>query len=161
MTSMLAIALFQPDIPQNTGTILRTAACLGLTVHIIEPAGFAINDGALRRAGLDYLPAASLERHVNWEAFLAWRTREGRRLVLATTRAKPIHTDFAFQGDDVLLFGRESSGAPAFVHDAAEARIAVPMMPGMRSLNLAVSVAIIAGEALRQTNAFPRWPEPS
>lgn len=155
---MIAIALFQPDIPQNTGAILRAGACLGLCVHIVEPAGFAMDDRALRRAGLDYLPAASVQRHLSWDAFRAWCADERRRLVLATTRASEIYTAFPFTDDDVLLFGRESAGVPETVHEAAMGRIAVPMAPGMRSLNLAMSVAMIAGEALRQTNAFPAWP---
>lgn len=147
----LRIALYQPDIPGNTGTILRLAACLGLAVDIIEPAGFDLSDRNLKRAGMDYLAMAALTRHVNWTAFDALRRDKGRRLVLASTKAAIPYTRFAFQPDDILLFGRESAGVPAQVHDEAEARILIPMVEGQRSLNLAMSVAMIAGEALRQT----------
>ncbi|WP_416795463.1 tRNA (cytidine(34)-2'-O)-methyltransferase [Ciceribacter azotifigens] len=149
--TFLRIALYQPDIPGNTGTILRLAACLGLGVDIIEPAGFDISDRNLRRAGMDYLNAVSLARHVNWERFEAWRATTGRRLVLASTRAATPYADFAFRPDDIVLFGRESAGVPDLVHDTAEARIIIPMVPGQRSINVAMSAAMIAGEALRQT----------
>lgn len=154
MTS-LRIALYQPDIPGNTGTILRLAACLGLGVDIIEPAGFDISDRNLKRAGMDYLNAVSLVRHVNWERFEAWRATTGRRLVLASTKAAVPYVDFAFRPDDILLFGRESAGVPDLVHDTAEARVIIPMVPGQRSINVAMSAAMIAGEALRQTG-FPQ-----
>ncbi|RCW28212.1 tRNA (cytidine/uridine-2'-O-)-methyltransferase [Ciceribacter lividus] len=150
MTS-LRIALYQPDIPGNTGTILRLAACLGLGVDVIEPAGFDISDRNLKRAGMDYLNAVSLVRHVNWERFEAWRAMSGRRLVLASTKAAVPYVDFAFRPDDILLFGRESAGVPDLVHDAAEGRVIIPMMSGQRSINVAMSAAMIAGEALRQT----------
>ncbi|MDO1582311.1 tRNA (cytidine(34)-2'-O)-methyltransferase [Rhizobium oryzicola] len=147
---MLHIALYQPDIPGNTGTILRLAACLGLAVHIIEPAGFDISDRNLRRAGMDYLANVTLTRHVNWQRFNAWRTSENRRLVLASTKAAERYTDFVFHADDVLLFGRESAGVPDHVHDAADGRLLIPMVEGQRSLNVAMSVAMMTGEALRQ-----------
>ncbi len=150
MTS-LRIALYQPDIPGNTGTILRLAACLGLGVDIIEPAGFDISDRNLKRAGMDYLNAVSLVRHVNWERFEAWRATTGRRLVLASTRAATPYTGFAFRPDDILLFGRETAGVPDLVHDTAEGRVIIPMVAGQRSINVAMSAAMIAGEALRQT----------
>jgi tRNA (cytidine/uridine-2'-O-)-methyltransferase len=145
----LRIALFQPDIPGNTGTILRMAACLGLTVDVIEPAGFDLSDRALRRAGLDYAEKAVLVRHLDWSAFDAWRRQSGRRLVLATTRAAHSYTDFDYRPDDILVFGRESAGVPDAVHEAADARILIEMREGMRSLNVAVAAAMIAGEALR------------
>lgn len=153
---MVAIALFQPDIPQNCGTILRLAACLGVTTHIIGPAGFDFSDRALRRAGMDYLDRAALLRHTNWAAFEAWRgeNRE-RRLVLATTKADLSYSAFAFAEGDVLLFGRESAGVPDAVHQAADARVLVPMVAGLRSLNVATAAAMILGEALRQTAGFP------
>lgn len=151
MTSDLRIALYQPDIPGNTGTILRLAACLGIAVDIVEPAGFDLSDRALKRAGMDYLEAAVLTRHVNWTAFQAWRAATGRRLVLATTKAALPYTDERFRPDDILLFGRESAGVPDTVHESADARILIPMVEGRRSLNVAVSAAMIAGEALRQT----------
>ncbi|MEZ2219872.1 tRNA (cytidine(34)-2'-O)-methyltransferase [Rhizobium sp. RCC_161_2] len=150
MTS-LHIALYQPDIPGNTGTILRLAACLGLGVDIIEPAGFDISDRNLKRAGMDYLSAVALTRHVNWERFESWRAATGRRLVLASTKAAERYTDFAFREDDILLFGRESAGVPDHVHETADGRILIPMLEGQRSINLAMSVAMISGEALRQT----------
>jgi len=150
--SDLHIALYQPDIPGNTGTILRLSACLGLKVHIIEPAGFDISDRNLKRAGMDYLASASLTRHVNWQAFEDWRQSSGRRLVLASTKAALPYVDFAFRPEDVLLFGRESAGVPDHVHDSADARILIPMVEGQRSINVAMSAAMIAGEALRQTD---------
>lgn len=150
MTS-LRIALYQPDIPGNTGTILRLAACLGFGVDIIEPAGFDISDRNLKRAGMDYLSAVALTRHVNWGRFEDWRATSGRRLVLASTKAAGRYTDFAFHDNDILLFGRESAGVPDHVHETADSRILIPMLEGQRSINLAMSVAMISGEALRQT----------
>lgn len=147
----LRIALYQPDIPGNTGTILRLAACLGLGVDIIEPAGFDISDRNLKRAGMDYLASVSLARHVNFERFEEWRRASGRRLVLASTKAAERYTDFAYRPDDILLFGRESAGVPETVHDRADARVIIPMVEGQRSINVAMSAAMIAGEALRQT----------
>lgn len=150
MKPLLHIALFQPDIPGNTGTILRLAACLGLGVDIIGPAGFDISDRALRRAGMDYLAMASLCRHDDWHAFDNWRRAERRRLVLFTTNGDLAYTDFSYRNDDVLLFGRESAGVPANIHEIADRRIVIPMPGGGRSLNLAVSVAMGAAEAMRQ-----------
>jgi tRNA (cytidine/uridine-2'-O-)-methyltransferase len=147
----LRIALYQPDIPGNTGTILRLAACLGLGVDIIEPAGFDISDRNLKRAGMDYLSAVTLTRHVNWQQFDDWRRGTGRRLVLATTKSPEPYTQFIYRPDDVLLFGRESAGVPDHVHDAVEGRILIPMVEGQRSINVAMSAAMIAGEAMRQT----------
>ncbi len=146
----LRIALYQPDIPGNTGTILRLAACLGLAVDIIEPAGFDLSDKNLKRAGMDYIAAATLTRHVNWERFEETRRAAGRRLVLASTKAAEPYTRFVFQPGDTLLFGRESAGVPDHVHERADARIIVPMVEGQRSLNVAMSVAIISGEAIRK-----------
>lgn len=148
--SPLSIALYQPDIPQNTGTILRLGACLGMAVHIIEPTGFILSDTGLRRAGMDYLERAAMTRHRSWDAFDAWREKEGRRLVLLTTRARVSYLDFGFRPDDILLFGRESAGVPDTVHATAESTLAIPMTEGLRSINLACSVAMVAGEALRQ-----------
>lgn len=147
----LRIALYQPDIPGNTGTILRLAACLGLGVDIIEPAGFDISDRNLKRAGMDYLASVSLVRHVNFDRFEEWRRKSGRRLVLASTKAAERYTEFAYRPDDILLFGRESAGVPETVHDRADARVIIPMVDGQRSINVAMSAAMIAGEALRQT----------
>lgn len=147
----LSIALYQPDIAGNTGTIMRLAACLGLTVEVIEPAGFDLSDRNLKRAGMDYLSMVTLRRHLDWTHFEAWRRDSGRRLVLASTKAALPYTDFAFVSDDVLLFGRESAGVPDHIHDNADARVLIPMQPGQRSINVAMSAAMIAGEALRQT----------
>ncbi len=149
------IALYQPDIPQNTGTILRLGACLSLPVHIIEPAGFPASDRAFRRAGLDYLDHVALHRHADWEAFEHWRRGAGRRVVLLTTRASTNFADLTYRKDDILLCGQETRGVPPAVHKAAEARVRVPMAPAMRSLNVAVALAMVAGEALRQLGAFP------
>ncbi len=146
----MRIALFEPDIPQNTGTILRLAACLGIEAHIIEPAGFPTSDRAFRRAGMDYLGQVEILRHTNWQAFAHWRREAGARLILFTTRAVVSHLDYAFQPDDVLLFGRESAGVPNHVRDAADARLVIPMRKGLRSLNVAMAAAMAAGEAMRQ-----------
>jgi tRNA (cytidine/uridine-2'-O-)-methyltransferase len=150
--SQLRIALYQPDIAGNTGTILRLAACLGFGVDIIEPAGFDISDRNLKRAGLDYIGSVDLARHVTWERFEEWRATSARRLVLASTKAAVRYTDFAFRENDILLFGRESAGVPDHVHDRADARILIPMIEGQRSINIAMSAAMITGEALRQTS---------
>ena len=149
--SDLRIALYQPDIAGNTGTILRFAACLGLAVDIVEPAGFDISDRSLKRAGMDYLAAVTLTRHVSWDRFEEWRTASGRRLVLASTKAAGLYTDFAYRPDDILLFGRESAGVPDHVHETADRRVLIPMVEGQRSINVALSAAMICGEALRQT----------
>ncbi|GGD28211.1 tRNA (cytidine(34)-2'-O)-methyltransferase [Aureimonas glaciei] len=151
------IALYQPDIAGNTGTILRLSACLGLDLAIIEPAGFDMSDRALKRAGMDYVEMARLTRHLSFAAFEAWRAAAGRRLVLFTTAAATGYTDFAYRPDDVLLFGRESAGVPPHVHAAADARVTIAMVAGARSLNLAVAAGMAAGEALRQVGA-PRTP---
>ena len=152
---MLRLALYQPDIPQNTGTMLRMAACLGLAVEIVEPAGFDVSDRHLRRSGLDYLDHVALTRHRSFEAFETWRRAEGIRLVLATTAGAVPYTAFAFRDGDCVLMGRESAGAPEAVHAAADARVVVPIRPGLRSLNVAVAAAMVMGEALRQTGGFP------
>lgn len=144
------IALYQPDIAGNTGTILRLAACLGLDVDLIEPAGFDISDRALKRAGMDYLERAALTRHIDWNAFEEERRRRGRRLVLLSTKATASYMDFDFASTDTLLFGRESAGVPERVHDSADARLTIPMVESARSINIALSVAMVAGEALRQ-----------
>jgi tRNA (cytidine/uridine-2'-O-)-methyltransferase len=148
---MMRIALFEPDIPQNTGTILRLAACLGVEAHIIGPAGFPVSDRAFRRAGMDYLDHVAIMRHTGWQAFEAWRATAGARLILLTTTAHVSYLDHAFRRDDVLLFGRESAGVPEKVHSAADARLVIPMREGLRSLNVAVAAAMAVGEAIRQT----------
>lgn len=148
----MRLALYQPDIPQNTGTMLRLAACMGLSVDIIEPCGFVLDDKRLRRAGMDYLEGVDLTRHDSWARFLE---QPPRRIVLLTTRADRPYTGFDFAPDDCLLLGRESAGVPQEVHERADARLLVPMQSGLRSLNVAVCAAMVVGEALRQTDGFP------
>jgi tRNA (cytidine/uridine-2'-O-)-methyltransferase len=148
---MIRIALYQPDIAQNTGTVLRLCACVGLEAHIIEPAGFPVTDRHFRRAGMDYLDQVTIVRHAGWTAFEEWRAQAGARLALFTTAGAVSYLDWAYRDGDVLLLGRESAGAPEPVHAAADARLKIPMREGLRSLNVAMSVAMAAGEALRQT----------
>jgi tRNA (cytidine/uridine-2'-O-)-methyltransferase len=150
----MRIALYQPDIPQNAGTILRLCACLKVEAHIIEPAGFPVSDRHFRRAGMDYLDQVRIVRHDCWAAFERWRTESGLRLVLFSTKAAQPYLDHAYSDDDILLFGRESAGVPDEVAAAADARLVIPVAPGMRSLNVAVSVAMALGEALRQTGGL-------
>ena len=150
----MRIALFEPDIPQNTGTILRLCACLGLEAHIIEPAGFPSSDRAFRRAGMDYLDAVVIMRHRSWPDFDAWRRGEHLHLLLFTTAASRSYLDYRYTADDILLFGRESAGVPEPSHAAADARLKIPMRPGLRSLNVAIAAAMAAGEALRQTGGI-------
>jgi tRNA (cytidine/uridine-2'-O-)-methyltransferase len=147
----LILGLYQPDIPQNAGTMLRTCACLGVSVAIVEPAGFPVSDRHFRRAGMDYLDHVAIDRHVSFRAFEEWRAQTGRRLVLLTTQAAEPYSLFAFRPDDVLMVGRESAGAPPEVHAAADARIVIPISPQLRSLNVAVAAGMVLGEAIRQT----------
>jgi tRNA (cytidine/uridine-2'-O-)-methyltransferase len=153
---MTEIALYQPDIAPNVGTILRLGACLGVAVHIIEPAGFAWSDRRLRRAGLDYLEHVRIVRHSSYEDFCS--VTQGRRQVLLSTRASVAYTLFDFRREDILLLGRESSGVPDAVHQRAEQRLIVPMRANMRSLNVAIACAMVLGEALRQTGGFDYRP---
>jgi tRNA (cytidine/uridine-2'-O-)-methyltransferase len=149
----MRLALFQPDIPQNTGTILRLCACLQVEAHIIEPAGFPVSDRHFRRAGMDYLDQVAIVRHDCWATFDRWRRDNGCRLVLLTTRGAQRYLDFRFDAGDVLLLGRESAGVPDDVAAAADARLVIPIQPGLRSLNVAMAAAMALGEALRQTAA--------
>jgi tRNA (cytidine/uridine-2'-O-)-methyltransferase len=153
----MRIALYQPDIAQNTGTILRLGACFGVPVDIIGPTGFDMSDRSLKRAALDYLAFVDLTRHMSFEAFIESRAASAPpgRLVLLTTKATTSHCDFAFAPDDVLLFGRETAGVPEAVHERVDARITIPLRQGLRSLNVAAAVAMALGEALRQTHGFP------
>ncbi len=151
----MRIALFQPDIPGNAGALMRTAACLGVPVDIIGPCGFQLSDKQMRRAGMDYLDRVGLTEHASWRAFQAARPPSGR-LIGLTTRAGTDYLQFTFRADDILLVGRESAGLPEAVHDACDARVRVPMAAGMRSLNVATALAMVLGEALRQTDGFPR-----
>lgn len=146
------LVLYQPDIPGNTGTLLRLGACLGVKVHIIEPAGFRLDEKAFRRAGMDYLDQAVMQRHLTWDAFQDWRKQESRRLCLLTTKASQDYTGFDFKPDDLIMLGRESSGVPDNVHEAADIRLKIPMRGEARSLNMALSGAMVIGEAMRQTD---------
>jgi len=152
---MPALVLYQPDIPQNAGTILRLAACLDVAVHLIEPAGFDASDRNFRRAGMDYLEHIRLIRHVSWTAFAVWRSAQTGRLILMTTTGALPYADFAFAEGDLIMLGRESAGVPEAVHGAADARLLIPMARGLRSLNVATAAAMVLGEALRQTGGFP------
>ncbi|MGI9522670.1 MAG: tRNA (cytidine(34)-2'-O)-methyltransferase [Hyphomicrobiaceae bacterium] len=153
----MRLVLYQPDIAQNTGTILRLAACLDVAVDIVGPAGFDHSDRALRRAGMDYMERAMVTRHESWENYKVSRTAAAKqtRLVLLTTRAHKTYQEFRFDETDCILLGRESAGVPDFVHVQCDARVRVPMVAGMRSLNVAVAAAMVLGEALRQTDGFP------
>lgn len=146
----VTLALFEPDIAQNAGAMLRTCACLGASAAIIEPAGFPVSDRHFRRAGMDYLDSVTIDRHISWTAFSDWRRGAGRRLVLLTTRGGTDLWDFAFRPGDIILVGRESAGVPPPVHDAAEARIRIAIAPQLRSLNVSVAAALALGEAARQ-----------
>ncbi len=149
----MRLALFEPDIPQNAGTLLRLGACLGVAIDIIEPCGFVWSDRHLRRAGMDYLAAAEVIRHASWESFRAARS-EGR-LVLLTTKAPLPYHRFPFRPNDILILGRETAGVPEEVHRAADARLRIPLRSGLRSINVALAAAMVLGEALRQTDLFP------
>ena len=155
----MRLALFQPDIPQNTGTLLRLGACLDLPIDIIEPCGFMFNEKAMRRAGMDYLDMVSYRRHDSWEDFLKYRAEhpdEYGRIVLLTTHASMPYTDFEFCKNDIILMGRGSAGVPPSVHNTADARLLIPMNKNARSINVALSAVMVVGEALRQTNSFPK-----
>jgi tRNA (cytidine/uridine-2'-O-)-methyltransferase len=148
------IALYQPDIPRNTGTLLRLGACLGVAVHVIHPTGFAFSARELKRGGLDYLDLADLVEHDSYSHFDAWRREQRRRMVLLTTKSSQSAYDFEYREGDVLVLGRESAGVPDTVAEDADARLRIPMRDGLRSINVAVAASMILGEALRQTNGF-------
>ncbi|MBR2273729.1 MAG: tRNA (cytidine(34)-2'-O)-methyltransferase [Alphaproteobacteria bacterium] len=155
----MRLALFQPDIPQNTGTLLRLGACLDLPLDIIEPCGFIFNEKAMKRAGMDYLNIATYRRHNSWNDFLDYRNQhpdEYGRIVLLTTHASTPYTNFAFKPNDIILMGRESAGVPEAVHKLADSRLLIPMNKNARSINVAVSAVMVIGEALRQTDMFPK-----
>ena len=151
------LVLYEPDIPQNTGTALRTCACLGFDAGIVEPAAFPVSDRAFRRAGMDYLDQVRVTRFASFADFDLWRRQAGRRLVLLTTRATRAYPDFSFRADDILLVGRESAGAPDHVHDSADVRLRIPMAAGARSLNVAVAGAMVLGEMRRQIGWTDRF----
>jgi tRNA (cytidine/uridine-2'-O-)-methyltransferase len=150
----MRIALYQPDIPQNTGTILRLCACLNVEAHIIEPAGFPVSDRHFRRAGMDYLDQVTIQRHDSWTKFEQWRHDKGVRLILFSTKGACPYLDHRYTANDILLFGRESAGVPDEVVAAADARLVIPIEPGLRSLNVAMAAAMALGEALRQTKSM-------
>jgi tRNA (cytidine/uridine-2'-O-)-methyltransferase len=150
----LRLALFEPDIPQNAGALLRLAGCFGVAVDLIEPYGFLLDDRRLKRAVLDYAADLVLCRHVSWSAFLACRTLASRLILMTTSGTMPPHR-FAFAADDTILLGRESAGVPEYVHHTAAARVVIPLRPGARSLNVALAGAIALAEGLRQTELFP------
>lgn len=149
----IRIALYEPDIPQNAGTIMRLAACLGVAVDLIEPAGFVLSDRRMRRAGMDYLDRLELVRHISWDEFRRARTPSGR-LVLLSTHATAVYTDIDYRNDDTLLLGRESAGVTDAVRDSCDMAVRVPIAAGMRSLNVATAAAMVLGEAMRQTGGF-------
>ena len=155
----MRLALYQPDIPQNAGSLMRLGACLGVGIDVIEPCGFLLTDRNFRRAGMDYLKSADIRRHASWNQFRDGFSADGgtgQRLVLLTTRSAMSYADFAFEASDTLLVGRESAGVPDEVHAAADARLVIPLKPGLRSLNVAQAAAMVLGEALRQTGLFPQ-----
>lgn len=151
----MRMALYEPDIPQNTGTILRACACLGIEAHIVEPAGFPVTDRAFRRAGMDYLDRLTIIRHASFADFQEWRRGQGLRLVLMTTAAETSYLDHRYGEDQIVMVGRESAGVPEAVHQAADVRLRIPIRDGFRSLNIAVATAMVAGEALRQAGGRP------
>ncbi len=155
---MVRLALYQPDIPQNTGAIMRLAACMGVGLDVIGPTGFVWDEPRMRRAGMDYRELAAVTRHGSWEAFQRERP-PGRLLLLTTKGAEPYH-DFSYRAGDTLLLGRESAGVPTEVHRTVDARLLIPMAPAVRSLNVALAAAMVLGEALRQTHALPPYPPP-
>ena len=152
----MRLALYEPDIPQNAGSLMRLGACLGVGIDVIEPCGFLLSDKNFRRAGMDYLKSADIRRHPSWARFHEDFSASSGRLVLLTTRGEMAYSDFSFAAGDTLLVGRESAGVPQEVHDAADARLVIPLRPGLRSLNVAQAAAMVLGEALRQTGLFPR-----
>ena len=149
----MRLVLYEPDIPQNAGSLLRLGACMGVPVDIIEPCGFLFSDARLKRAGLDYFEHADFIRHPSWQHYLA--SAQGGRIVLLTSKASTSYTGFAFARDDRLMLGRESAGVPDFVHEQADARLRIPLKSGLRSINVAQAGAMVLGEALRQTGMFP------
>ena len=150
----MRIALYQPDIPQNTGNIFRLGACLGISVDIIEPTGFIFDDKKFKRSAMDYINHIDFKRHIDWKHFYNWTQKSKFRLILMTTKSKQSFYNFEFHSSDILLFGRESSGVPNNVHEIVDQRLTIPMKEGIRSINLSSSVALVLGEGLRQTNSI-------
>ena len=148
----MRIALYQPDIPQNTGNIFRLGACLGVSIDIIEPTGFIFDDKRFKRSAMDYLDHIDYKRHIDWQHFYDWKKENNFRLVLMTTKSQESLYKFEFHPSDILLFGRESAGVPKNIHNIVDHRLKIPMKSGVRSINLSSSVALVLGEGLRQTN---------
>ena len=152
----MQIALYQPDIPQNVGSILRLTACMGVACHIIEPCGFVLDDKRMKRVAMDYAAQAEMQRHTSWDSFLAAMRANRSRILLFSTKARTHYCDFAYTSQDILLFGRESAGVPPDVAQAVDERLLIPMMPGTRSLNISLAAAMALGEGLRQVRACPK-----
>ena len=146
----MRIALFEPDIPQNTGNIFRLGACLGIEVDIIEPTGYVFDDKRFKRSSMDYIDHIKYKRHLDWNIFYEWSKKNNFRLILLTTKSKKKYTEYQFQHNDILLFGRESAGVPQIIHDIVDEQLTIPMKKNLRSINVSSSVALIAGEACRQ-----------
>ena len=151
----MRIALYQPDIPQNTGNIFRLAACLGISVDVIDPAGFFFDDKRLQRSLMDYMDHLDFKRHVDWKTFYQWCVAHNYRLILLTTKAIKKYYEFKFKNNDILLFGRESAGVPEDIHKSVDERLTIPMVNGLRSINVSSSVALVTGEACKQLGLFP------
>ncbi len=151
----MIIVLYEPDIPQNAGSLIRLSACLGVALHIIEPCGFPLDHRRLRRVAMDYFDLATIVRHASWPRFMEFKQGQAGRLVLLSTKAAENYTEFSFLPDDILLLGRETSGVPEEVHQAADARVKIPLQAPARSLNMATAAGMVLGEALRQTDGFP------
>ena len=150
----MRIALYQPDIPQNSGNILRLGACLGVNIDIIEPTGYVFDDKRFKRSSMDYINHIDYKRHIDWEAFFNWSKKNNFRLILLTTKVDKKYYDYNFKNNDILIFGRESAGVPEIVHSNVDEQITIPMKKGMRSINVSSAVALVAGEACRQLNLF-------
>ena len=146
----MRIALFEPDIPQNTGNIFRLGACLGIEVDIIEPTGYIFDDKKFKRSSMDYIDYIKYKRHLDWDTFYNWRKNNNFRLILLTTKSKKKYIDYQFQHNDILLFGRESAGVPQNVHNSVDEQLTIPMVKNLRSINVSSSVALVAVEACRQ-----------
>ena len=150
----MRIALFQPDIPQNSGNILRLGACFGISIDIIEPTGYIFDDKRFRRSSMDYINHIDYKRHIDWEAFFNWSKKNNFRLILLTTKVDKKYYDYNFKNNDILIFGRESAGVSEIVHSNVDEQITIPMKKGMRSINVSSAVALVAGEACRQLRLF-------
>ena len=152
--SKMRIALYEPDIPQNTGNIFRLGACLGVNIDIIEPTGYIFNDKRFKRSAMDYIKNIEYKRHLDWDTFFVWANSNNFRLILLTTKSDKNYCDYNFQENDILLFGRESAGVPEKVHNAVDEKLTIPMVKGLRSINVSSAVALVVGEACRQLNLF-------